>query len=107
MFYGLQDVRGYDSIITRQYAEYMGLIQEQGELQYNRIAPIGNWAPQALDSALLDLLNVKYVVTGADHTIDRPNYTLVYDGELRIYRNDDYMARAFLCPRARVIAGQD
>lgn len=107
MFYGLQDVRGYDSIITRQYAEYMGLIQEQGELQYNRIAPIGNWAPQALDSALLDLLNVKYVVTGADHTIDRPNYTLVYDGELRIYRNDDYMARAFLVSTARVIASQD
>ena len=103
MFYGLQDVRGYDSIITRQYAEYMGLIQEQGELQYNRIAPIGNWAPEALDSPLLDLLNVKYVVADAQHTIDRPNYTLVYDDELRIYRNDDYLPRAFLVPEARVI----
>ncbi len=107
MFYGLQDVRGYDSIITRQYAEYMGLIQEQGELQYNRIAPIGNWAPEALDSPLLDLLNVKYVVADPEHAIERLGYTLVYDGELRIYRNDDYLPRAFLVPEARVIADSE
>ena len=47
MFYDIQDVRGYDSIIPRQYVDYMRLIQEQGELPYNRIAPIINKHPAA------------------------------------------------------------
>jgi hypothetical protein len=39
--YGLEDVRGYDSIIPKQYAAFMDRIQPQaGELLYNRIAPI-------------------------------------------------------------------
>jgi hypothetical protein len=40
MFYGLSDVRGYDSIIPKQYTDYMGLIYSQTELLHNRIAPI-------------------------------------------------------------------
>nr|MBC7244858.1 oligosaccharide flippase family protein [Chloroflexota bacterium] len=99
MFYDLSDVRGYDSIIMQQYVDYMQLIEPQGELLYNRIAPLGT--EHALDSPLLDLLNVKYVVTTA--TIDRPNYTLVYDNEVRVYRNEDYLPRAFVVYQAQVI----
>jgi hypothetical protein len=103
MMYGLQDVRGYDSIIPRQYVEYMELIQPQGELPYNRIAPLSVKYPEALDSPLLDMLNARYVITVRERSIDRPGYTLVYDGEVRIYRNDDAMPRAFLVPRGENI----
>ncbi len=99
MYYDLQDIRGYDSIIPKRYTEYMGLIEEQGELLYNRVARLRE--PKSLDSPLLDLLNVKYVITA--ETIERPGYTLVYDGELRIYRNDDYMPRAFIVYEAEVL----
>ena len=99
---GLQDIRGYDSIIPRRYADYMAMIEGQGELLYNRIAPF-YWAG-SLDSALVDLLNVKYVLT--TQTIDNPNYTLVYDGEVKIYRNDDYLPRAFAVNQARVIGDE-
>jgi O-antigen/teichoic acid export membrane protein len=98
--YGLQDVRGYDSIIPRQYAEYMDRIQPQGgELLYNRIAPIyteGRGQPgyQALDSPWLHLLGVRYVVT--TQSIPNPTYELAYDGEVRIYRNRSAMPRAFV-----------
>lgn len=98
-FYGFSDVRGYDSIIPKQYVEYMQLIGQQGELLYNRIAPLSERA--ALDSPLLDLLNVKYILT--TQTIDNPHYTLVYDNELRVYRNDDYLPRAFVVHRSQVI----
>jgi hypothetical protein len=41
MYYGWQDIRGYDSIIPRQYVELMNRIQPQAnELLYNRIAPL-------------------------------------------------------------------
>jgi O-antigen/teichoic acid export membrane protein len=99
MFYDLADVRGYDSIIMQQYVDYMQLVEPQGELLYNRIAPLSR--DTSLDSPLLDLLNVKYVITTA--TIERPNYTLVYEGEVRVYRNEDYLPRAFVVYQAQMI----
>ncbi len=105
MLYGLADIRGYDSIIPRQYVEYMQLVYPQGMLPYNQIGPIPSGSPEALDSPLLDLLNVKYVVT--TQSIERPGYTLVYEGEVRIYENTDALPRAFLVPHARVITDKD
>ncbi len=102
-FYNFQDVRGYDSLFTRQYADYMSLIEPQSELLYNRIAPVSS--PAALDSPLLDLLNVKYVVSR--EPIPNPKYALVYDGEVQIYRNATVMPRAFTLPQTATLAVDD
>ncbi len=41
MYYGWHDVRGYDSIIPRQYVALMDQIAPQAnELLYNQIAPL-------------------------------------------------------------------
>ena len=98
--YDLHDVRGYDSIIPKQYADYMERIQPQsGELLYNRIAPIyttssGASGFTALNSPWLSLLAVRYVVT--TQSIPLPSYELAYDGEVRIYRNRNALPRAFV-----------
>ena len=94
----LQDVRGYDSIISKQYADYMSQLQTQGDLLYNRIAPI--YAPNfaALDDPLFDLLGIRYVMTTQD--IPNESYRLVYDNEVRIYENLDAMPRAIIVPEA-------
>jgi O-antigen/teichoic acid export membrane protein len=105
MFWNLYDVRGYDSIIPAQYARYMGLIQPQGDLLYNRIAPIYAPGYAALDSALLDLLGVRYVLTTTQ--IPNAGYRLVYDGELRVYENLDALPRAFLVPTAHQVAAEE
>jgi O-antigen/teichoic acid export membrane protein len=100
MFYGLQDIRGYDSIIPKQYAAWMNLIEGQGELIYNRIAPF--YWHGSLDSALLDLANVKYVLT----TQEIPNtakFTKVYTGEVSIYRNEQALPRAYAVKRASLL----
>jgi len=94
MLFGIQDVRGYDSVIPKQYAEFMQLLSPQWDLLYNRISPIYTPFPEALDSPLLDLLNVKYVLTTQE--VKNPGYTLVYNGEVRVYRNDNYLPRAFI-----------
>jgi O-antigen/teichoic acid export membrane protein len=93
-YFNFQDVRGYDSLFTRAYMTYHSLIQEQYQLAFNRIAPIDN--PSALHSPLLDALNVKYVVSATP--IDDPQFTLVYDGEVRVYRNEDALPRAYTLP---------
>lgn len=104
MFYGLQDIRGYDSIIPKQYADWMNLIEGQGELIYNRIAPF--YWHGSLDSALLDLANVKYVLT----TQGIPNtakFTKVYTGEINIYRNERVLPRAFAINAFRTVSFSD
>ncbi len=94
--YGLQDVRGYDSIILKQYADYMGVIEDQNETQFNRIQPITTYG--GLDSPMLDLLNVKYVLTDPDVPIESPKYKLVYDAEVKVYENLGVLPRAFTLP---------
>ncbi len=94
--YRLQDVRGYDSIILRQYADYMSVIEDQNETQFNRIQPITKYS--GLDSPMLDLLNVKYVLTDPDVPIESPKYKLVYDAEVKVYENLGVVPRAFTMP---------
>ena len=38
--HGLRDVRGYESIIPRQYVDFMQRIAPQRQLPYNRVAPL-------------------------------------------------------------------
>jgi O-antigen/teichoic acid export membrane protein len=107
MWYGIEDIRGYDSIIVQHYARTMDLVQPQSELLYNRIAPLYEHYPEALDSPLLDVLNVRYVLTRPDRELDHAGVELVYDGgEMRIYRRERALPRAFFVPRAEVIADE-
>lgn len=93
--YNFQDIRGYDSIIPKQYTEYMAAIEPQNGLLYNRIQPIANW--EALNSPLLDVLTVKYVITS--ETIDSPKFALAWEGEgTRIYENLGVAPRAYTLP---------
>lgn len=94
--FGLQDVRGYDSIIDRRYVAYMEAIEPQTELPFNRIQPVKDW--QALNSPLLDLLNVRYILT--TESLDLPKLNQVWAGEgVRIYENLAVMPRAYTLPQ--------
>jgi uncharacterized membrane protein YfhO len=100
MYYGWQDARGYDSIIPRWYAEYTQRLGLPGDsLAFNRIAPV--YSAAALDSALLSLLNVKYVLT--EQRIDGPALREVYrDAHIAAYENATALPRSFTAPLARV-----
>ncbi len=68
----------------------------QNETQFNRIQPITTYG--GLDSPMLDLLNVKYVLTDPDVPIESPKYKLVYDAEVKVYENLGVLPRAFTMP---------
>jgi len=104
MYFDFQDVRGYDSLFTAQYARYMSWIEPQNELPYNRIAPFTQFS--SLDSPLTDLLNVKYIVT--DVEIPLPKYREVYrDDALRVYENLTVTPRAFSLPQSATLVVPD
>ncbi|MCB0012545.1 MAG: flippase, partial [Anaerolineales bacterium] len=94
--YGLEDIRGYDSVILRQYTDYMGAIEPQNELLFNRIQGLADW--NAINSPLVDLLGVKYIIT--QETLDLPKLALAWEGEgVRIYENLAVMPRAYTIAR--------
>jgi O-antigen/teichoic acid export membrane protein len=70
--YDLYDVRGYESIIPRQYVDYMEQIAPQRQLEFNRVAPLYIDQLTAVDWNRLALLNVRYLVT--PRTLDLYDY---------------------------------
>jgi len=103
--YGLDDVRGYDSIISAQYVATMRALYLQDGLDFNRISPVRvsdnqNYAggyTAVLDAPLFDLFNIRYVLTYPDVEIDVEGYIRVRQDEaVSIWENDSVMPRAFV-----------
>lgn len=86
MAFGLEDIQGSDSLWTMSYAQYLQSI-EPG-------APRCDW--KNYNSPKLDDLNVKYVLTPPDMYPDSPPGRLVYDGDMKIYRRQQFKPRFFL-----------
>jgi len=100
---GLQDVRGYDSMFPRQYLRYIQTIEQQNDYFDNRVGPVRD--ARSLDSPMLDMLNVKYVIT--EDPIPNTKFTLVYDKEVRVYRNEAVAPRAFTLPQTCTVYADD
>lgn len=94
MMYQLQSLDLYDPLYLRRYGELIAAI-ERGEpniqppFGFNRII-----TPHAVSSPLLNLLNVKYVLSFSDLTSTR--YRRVYaEGGTSVFENTEYLPRAF------------
>ncbi len=105
--YGLDDVRGYESIIPKQIVDFMRTVAPQVQLDYNRVAPLYTAYPPemnfdlaaALQSPRFNLLNVRYVMThkSTDLSAIVPTWTLAYEDEaVRIWENPAALPRAFV-----------
>ncbi len=100
----LQDVRGYDSIILKQYTDYMAAIEPQNELEFNRVQPLVDW--RSINSPLLDLLGVKYIITGEQ--IELPKLQHLWQGEgLHVYENLAVVPRAYTISQQATIVTDD
>ncbi len=61
--HGLRDIRGYESIIPKQYVDYMEQIAPQRQLEFNRVAPLYVDQLDSVDWNRLWLLGVRYIMT--------------------------------------------
>lgn len=96
--FGLDDVRGYESIISSEYVAYMHGVQEQYQLDANRIMPLYTDLWDRVNWERLDWLNVGYMVTHSGVQVpENDHLTLVYDdGVSAVYFNDRAFSRLYM-----------
>jgi hypothetical protein len=109
--YGVSDAQGYSSLVLDYYGEFMDLI-EPGLAKTRRIGALRR--VESLTSPLLDLLNVKYVLTEpsvsqelAEFDAAHDDLELVYDAEIKIYENTNVLPRAFVVHGLRVCTDKE
>ncbi len=95
MIFGISDIRGYDTVVPRQYADLIDRLEGHYRFHFHSLFVQAS-------SSLWDLLNVKYVLT--DQELDG-KWELAYRdaGSVKVYRNRDVLDRAFVVYRAEVV----
>jgi hypothetical protein len=100
---GLDDIQGYNPIQIRRYVTYFRYLNNQAQSYHT-----ANVLENGLDSPLLDVLNVRYIVIPAQMPPGRPDlfhlvqlYPTVYlDTKNRILENPDALPRAWIVHEA-------
>ena len=99
MLFGLQDVRGYETVVPRRYVELVDRLEGHHRFHFHSLF-------READSTLWDLLNVKYVLT--DQALEG-KWDPINQREtgVRVFRNTNVLPRAFVVHHATVVDGPD
>lgn len=97
--YGLYDIRAH-GMSTDRYEQYIGRIDPTAMRGHHGTVSLFSRKRARLDSPLLDLLDVRYVLVSPGETMDEAkgadDLILVYDGDdMDIYENPSHFPRAY------------
>ncbi len=98
--FGLRDVAGYNALTIRRYRRYF-MAMALPSVKERRINPLK--AVASVHSPLLARLSARWIVGGAD--TEPPDLPLVYDGEMRVFENEQAYPRAYLTYRLVTVPG--
>jgi hypothetical protein len=95
MVFGISDIRGYDAVVPRRYTNLIDSLAGHYRFHFHSLFV-------EAESPLLDLLNVKYVLT--DQELDE-KWELVYRdaGSVKVYGNPNVLPRAFVVYHAEIV----
>jgi hypothetical protein len=100
VLYGLSEVRGYSPLETEAYHRFVAATGDYPQpIRHFRTLYFSNFA-----SRLIDLLNVKYVMS--ERELHHQKLRLVWEGTSRVYENLSVLPRAFLVYRTRVLTDE-
>lgn len=95
--FNIHDIGGYASFYPVSYGEYLHVSQHGTEIELPSY--FSRWILfDTFDSPLIDLINVKYVLSPANWSTQHPKLELVYDKEIKIYQNKHVIPRIFWVP---------
>jgi len=102
MLVNLEEVRGYDVPVSQRYHRFFKQALH-GDVSY--------WVYEktkleTADLAYLNLLNVQYILS-KNELMEHPNLDLVYDKEIKIYKNQDAEARLFTRYKSQYVADDE
>jgi hypothetical protein len=101
---GLQSIQGYNAVQPARYYEYIKALNREAQGYHNT-----DVFPRGLDSPLLDLLNVRYIIVPAvaqpDQNVLRglknAHPTVYSDDRVEVLENRDALPRAWIVHSAR------
>lgn len=100
--YNVSDIGVEYNIYPLRYDEYMSFIENNDRANLENQFHTNLWLTR-YNSPLLDLFNVKYILTPPEQEIKDEGFKLVYNQEMNIYENQKALPRVFLVPQVEVI----
>lgn len=83
MFLDLYEIQGYDPIQLARYVDFMRAINGKGQDYHTAFV-----SDEGVDSPLLDLLDMRYVLIDASLPLDRPDVVSLTAGKEEVFRNE-------------------
>ena len=100
--FNIEDVGGYSSVYPRRYGEFWHAVNTGSD---SLPGTLSRWLPlYSAASPLLDLANMRFLMTDKRVEASDSRYRLVYDGEIRVFENTTAFPRAFFVSEARICA---
>jgi hypothetical protein len=104
--FGVEEIGGYSSFYPERAGRLLGYA-EYGEALF-RGARFDRWVQLSrMNTPLLDLMNVRYVLTAPGIPFDRARFREVFRGDLAIWENLEALPRAYLVQNAVVRGSAD
>lgn len=106
IMYHLETLDGYDPLYLRRYGELIAMVESDkgrvpGVLAFNRII-----TPHNYKAPLIDLLNVKYVLS-FDEIKDSRFKKVFEEGRTQVYENTNVLPRVFFAENIIPVAGKE
>ncbi len=92
MIIGIDDFQGYNSLNPREFSDYVKSIDER--LFTNLRGSIDLFEPEQVESPLLDIANVRYILSLEE--ISSPGLNKLADSPVKVYRRKGVYPRVFL-----------
>jgi len=114
--FNIQDFQGYNALLLNEYGKLAALVEPEVYIGHKKIISMSRF--YSMRSPILDLLNVKYILTsryipltlaiGPAYSYKRTgDLKLVFDSDVKIYENRNVLPRAFFVSKFEIIPNEE